>query len=583
MNWFYRPDRSPRPYIATASRPQNRARPCLEGLETRLAPANVFLVPPSQPADSTHLHRLGSAIHAAGAGGSVTIEPGAPTAQAGISTSGITIQGDPNVPASSLPSYDLALLASNVTLTNLNLSSLNIPSGTVSGTMVSKCLINALTENGFGSTFSQNTFTGPTTFTGDGTHGNERISNNLFTGNGFALDITSEPGSVVSQNTFLCAIPGPGDPIEAVVVENCGNASLPFTMANNTVTVFDAQANSVGIYVTQTGSGTSNVRLLNNEINMGNQGRAALLMGMAVGDGTHFQAYGEGNDFRSAVGISVSGDGTFAGNLDFGGGASAGKGGNNFRAFTAAATTSSAAILMQNATNGSIFAEQCLFRPGVSPASLVLASSGTAVIDVGKPLSDPRAFVQALYNEVLGRTGNLSELDGWVSLLNTQGQAAVASGILRSTEGLGRIVDAYYLRFLGRQADAGGRSGWIGFLQHGGTEEQLEDLFLTSPEYLSHINTDFVQSLYINILGRTGTASELAGWYSGLQALGLSGIAAAFTGSAENRQSTVTAYYQAFLHRTPAAGEPTPLVNSGLDLLSLEQVLLSSAEFFANG
>jgi hypothetical protein len=46
-------------------------------------------------------------------------------------------------------------------------------------------------------------------------------------------------------------------------------------------------------------------------------------------------------------------------------------------------------------------------------------------------------------------------------------------------------------------------------LQHGGTEEQLETAFLTSPEYLSHINTDFVQSLYLNILGRTGSASEL--------------------------------------------------------------------------
>src|SRR5262249_28869690 len=158
-----------------------------------------------------------------------------------------------------------------------------------------------------------------------------------------------------------------------------------------------------------------------------------------------------------------------------------------------------------------------------------------------QPLNSQRAFVQALYNEVLGRTGATGELDSWVQVLNTSGNAAVVNGILRSSEGLGRIVDSFYLRFLGRQSDANGRAGWINFLKNGGTIEQMTTAFTTAPEYINHINTDFVQSLYINILGRTGSTTELANWNNNIQTLGLTGIANGFSFSTEYRASNVIA------------------------------------------
>jgi len=183
----------------------------------------------------------------------------------------------------------------------------------------------------------------------------------------------------------------------------------------------------------------------------------------------------------------------------------------------------------------------------------------------------------------LGRTGQPNELDPWVSLLSSQGQAAVVNGILHSSEALGRIVDEFYLRFLGRQSDPAGRAGWISFLEQGGTEEQVEAQFLTSPEYLGHINVDFVQSLYMNILGRTGSADELAQWNNNIQRLGLAGIANGFVSSPENRLNTLRSDFQMFLHRTPTDTKLMPLAASSLDLLSLETVVLSSPEFFANG
>src|SRR5438552_11668822 len=100
-----------------------RSRPCLEQLEPRLAPASVFVVPTTQDQDSIHFHYLSEALTAAGPGGLVTIEPGA-SPQIGVvmvTQDGVTIQGDPRMPASILPACRLQVLASNVRVTNLHL------------------------------------------------------------------------------------------------------------------------------------------------------------------------------------------------------------------------------------------------------------------------------------------------------------------------------------------------------------------------------------------------------------------------------------------------------------------------------
>src|SRR5438034_6347679 len=90
---------------------RGRARLGVERLETRLAPAaSVFVVPVNQPADTTHFHELLDAVNAAGNSGTVTIEPGAsPDAVQPITVTKnfITIQGDPNVPPTTLPAYRL--------------------------------------------------------------------------------------------------------------------------------------------------------------------------------------------------------------------------------------------------------------------------------------------------------------------------------------------------------------------------------------------------------------------------------------------------------------------------------------------
>ncbi len=587
MNTFKNLFRSPLRRFAK-NRPQPnrvRARLSLEGLETRLVPASVFVVPISQLPDSSHFHTLGEAAVAAGVNGSVTIEPGASPDPAAVTVNlfDIHIQGDPNVPASILPAYQLSIQAGLAHLVNLNISSLVVgvsaATPTVAGAQVHNCLINTLTAFDSGSTYSQNTITGSASFDQGGNGQEDTISNNTFASSlTTVLSLFRCAGTTVSQNVFFVQ----GTAV-AIVARDChsfsgGPNTIPTSFSNNTMSSPGSNL-TAAMVVIQDGTGVSDVRILNNSFNTG----TGLTMAMAVGDDAHFRAFVQGNDFHNdAVGVSVVGDGAHAGTIDMGGGPLGSLGGNNFRSFTANATASHAAISIGFAQSGSVMATSNMFDNNIMPSNVVFLTNA-AIPNLGGPLSTPQSFIQAMYNELLGRTGSLAELNGWVPVLTAQGQAAVVNDILRSPESLGRIVDAFYLRFLGRQSDASGRTIWVTFLENGGTEEQLENAFLTSPEYLGHINTDFVQSLYINILDRTGAANELAGWNNLIQQLGLGGIANSFIESAENRSIMLNTYFQTFLHRAPTTVELNIFVNSSADLLSLEGMVLSLPEYFTNG
>jgi hypothetical protein len=228
-----------------------------------------------------------------------------------------------------------------------------------------------------------------------------------------------------------------------------------------------------------------------------------------------------------------------------------------------------------------------IFSAGVDPNSVINDAThgsltGAGTIDVGSPLSQAQAFIQTLYNHVLRRTGSIEELIPWTNLLASQGQAAVVAGILHSPESLGRIVDDLYMRLLGRQTDSIGRNNWIGFLASGGSVEQLEDLILTSPEYIGQ-NANWVQSLYLNVLDRLGTAAEVAAWNNAAPTLGVTAVAVAFTNSAEARAVATVADYRTFLHRPPTPGEVMVVTAMPLDLLGIENFLLLSAEYYENG
>jgi hypothetical protein len=585
MRWLHR---FLRPTLPQATRARKvGARLCLEALENRLAPANVFVVPISQATDTTHVYILSEAINLAHTGGTVTIEPGASPDNiepVSIDTSGITIQGDPNTPASVLPSYQLSVLSSNVTLTNLNLQSVTVGSSGgnptfFAGTTISKCIVGTITDFGQASTITQDTITGSVTLQGTVglTPPNDVIANNTFESEALTLLTVKDGwGTQITNNTFT----GFGNNVGIALTDCQGFPNDLPTVANNTMNLTLTGLPNAAISVAQSGNNNiSNVQIFDNAIFTQDNG---IGIKMTMAQGGEFTAEANGNDLHgNAVGVSITGDGT----TGIGSAASIGLSGNNFRSFNhLPATASAAAIVFQNGPTTNVVAHGNLFDVNPPGTEVFISNGGT--VDTSNSLisnaliSSPPAFVQTLYLDDLGRVGSAPEINAWVSIFNASGQATVVNGIFRSGESLGRIVDSFYLRFLGRQSDPTGRAGWISFLQNGGTEEQMETGFLTGPEYLAHIDTDFVQSLYINILGRTGSASELAGWNNQLQTLGLVGVASGFTHSTELRDSTAIADYETYLYRAPTALQEAALVSSSQDLLSFTVTVQSTSEFF---
>src|SRR5262249_12447495 len=158
-----------------------------------------------------------------------------------------------------------------------------------------------------------------------------------------------------------------------------------------------------------------------------------------------------------------------------------------------------------------------------------------------------QAFVQALYNEVLGRTGNLTELNGWVTRLHQADQSQVAHEILYSPESFTRVVDGLYHRFLSRPATPRALDFWV-WEPHTrvfSLEAMQANICILNMRAFRFLPTAYMQALYNEVLGRTGNSTELASWYSVLgQANGFQTVATDFANSLENRQNTVQSAFQ---------------------------------------
>jgi hypothetical protein len=178
-------------------------------------------------------------------------------------------------------------------------------------------------------------------------------------------------------------------------------------------------------------------------------------------------------------------------------------------------------------------------------------------------------------------------LNSWVMALQLGvSPQAVVAAFWESAEHRGLQVDIFYQTLLHRAADPTGRAAWVNALLAGASETQVELGFLTSFEYQSeHLGpTLYTVGLYLDVLGRAPSATELASWVQLLQA-GTSPQteASAILSSAEAATNAVQTLYQQALKR-PA--DPlglaffAPLVESGASLEVIANTLFPSAEYF---
>jgi subtilisin family serine protease len=223
---------------------------------------------------------------------------------------------------------------------------------------------------------------------------------------------------------------------------------------------------------------------------------------------------------------------------------------------------------------GSVFSEFYGFGRIDADAAVEVASRYT------------RAWVYALYADLLGRAPDAGGLAYWVGQLQSgQSRESVANGFLASQEYCTAIITGLYQQLLGRAPDAGGLAWWVNTLQNGTAFQQIVLGFCDSAEYQNGNPppAQFVESLYERLLGRASDPAGKQGWIDALQAgQGTSHVINGFLNSQEYCTNKVTGLYLTLLGRQPDAAGLTFWVNAltgGTPFQQIQLGFLTSPEY----
>jgi len=258
--------------------------------------------------------------------------------------------------------------------------------------------------------------------------------------------------------------------------------------------------------------------------------------------------------------------------------------GNNDFTLNNPTTASNLATLTINGGNGGTN----LGMQRAAPPGVVLISSNFIRVDT----SAPAIFIDQLYGLRLYRAPSVSEVAFWQNILNGSNAQTVANNIERSAESRTITVNNMYFRYLGRFPSGNEAQGWINSLLQGNTEESVLSGILGSQEFFNRAQTffsagtaneRFVQTLYLLVLNRTASSTEIANWVSILSNTSRATVALDFVRSAEFRADLFSDYYINILHRPPDSGGLNHWVTSGQDIATVRVSFLGSQEFINNG
>jgi hypothetical protein len=220
---------------------------------------------------------------------------------------------------------------------------------------------------------------------------------------------------------------------------------------------------------------------------------------------------------------------------------------------------------------------------------------GTATPEQHPVLTDlGQALAQALYLGNLRPNDADARAESGPEAVAAPGdpRLVVADLIQRSTEAFTRLVQGFYLFFLGRAALAGEENGWVAMLLRGQTEEQVLAAFLSTAEFgeranrLSRTGTSderFLQALYRLLFGRMPAEAERSNWLSALPRLGRGGVASLLLASTEYRTLQIETYYLDLLRRPGGPAEVAAWAESPFDLLTLRLFFEARPEWLAGG
>lgn len=503
------------------------------------------------------------------------------------------------------------------------------------GTFFRNCMLSDVEDvagaTNEGRTFTNNVFYGDLVLRGD-TDATvfDRILHNEFKDS--SLRLVNNYGANVRGNAFDMI--GADTAIRVEAGESVVVRQNTITFSNPVGTGAPTPTNgSIGIQATGGGGGTKlDAQIISNRIDTGGLGIGALLdVNDAANAGENFKVKIQGNDFHwNAIGMLVDGDrtatATALGMVDAGVGPLNSLGGNNFRGFNqpAASAGTAFAIYLANggfATTDTVAAQNNLWETA-APTQVVKDSTnntaaggwvpgeGRGTVTVGSSqLTGNQQFVQSLYDEFLGRSAPLADVNFWATRidLGTSTRQQVATSIITSQEAYSYYVDGLYHSILQRSPDVAGRDAWVSQLMAGASKESVAAGMTASDEYFSRLSLmsleavplplnrtgaagdeAYVTSLYQKYLQRLPTNAEVGSWLAAgpMTTSRRLSTAQAILASSEFRTLLVQddLYYRTLNRRTPPTStEVASWVGSGLPLTQLQIAFASTDEYFVNG
>ncbi|WP_366885913.1 DUF4214 domain-containing protein [Sulfuricurvum sp.] len=205
-------------------------------------------------------------------------------------------------------------------------------------------------------------------------------------------------------------------------------------------------------------------------------------------------------------------------------------------------------------------------------------------------MANMTAFIESLYEKILFRVSDASGLLYWTDKLEN-GELSITeitSDFVNSQEfavNIAPIENLYFAAF-GRAPDMNGLEYWINENKTGISLEKIASFFIESSEYTSlatanMTNEDFIESLYVNGLGRESDALGKAYWvHTMVNGATKANILASFSNSAEaylknGGDAKIIALHIAFTHEEATNAE----LSSNAPLNEIINSLYNSTEY----
>lgn len=198
-------------------------------------------------------------------------------------------------------------------------------------------------------------------------------------------------------------------------------------------------------------------------------------------------------------------------------------------------------------------------------------------------------FVRNIYHDFLSRTPDTSELNYWVTELDSgrATQASLTRIVSRSDEWIRVVIRGFYVDTLGREPDGAGYQYWIDRARSGEPIADIGAFFYGSDEYFNGYgqgnNRAWVSDLYTKLMLRAADSDGVNYWLSRLSSgMTRTAVSRWFYQSPEKLGLRVDALYTKLLNRGSDPGGRIywagVLANSGD--LELASFLASSPEYF---